>query len=337
VEDTAKVILGIVLIGTLLYLASDVFLLLFAAVLFAVLLRTAGRGVNKLTKIPGKWAVLVALFGIIALFGTTGYLLAPSVSEQFEELGTAVPGAVTQLTARLTEYEWGRKLFSETQQGIPQPDAALLGRTVGVFSSLLGTLGSIAFVLALGIYIAMEPHAYSKGVVALMPLKRRARTKEALSLAWIRLRKWLIGTLLAMLTIGVLTTLGLWLLNVPLALALGVIAGLFAFVPTVGPILSAVPAVLIALLQSPRLALYVVLLYVAVQFVESYLVTPLIQRRTISMPPALSISFQVLMSALFGFMGLFLATPILVVAIAFIQLLYIEDKLGDKIVKRKKT
>ena len=134
-----------------------------------------------------------------------------------------------------------------------------------------------------------------------------------------------------MIIIGVLTAVGLWLLGVPLALTLGLLAALLTFIPNIGPILAVVPAALLALLQSPTRALYVVLLYLGIQTVESYLLTPLMQKRTVSLPPALTIFAQVLMGILVGRIGLVLATPLTAALFVLVKMLYVEDILGDSI------
>lgn len=144
------------------------------------------------------------------------------------------------------------------------------------------------------------------------------------------LGQWLMGKLLSMLIVGVLTATGLALLQVPLALLLGIVAGLLDFIPYVGPIMAGVPAVLIAFSEGPQLALYVLLLFAALQLAEGYLLLPLIERRTVALPPALTIGAQVLLGALFGFAGVALATPITAVLTVAIAMLYVEDVLGDR-------
>jgi predicted PurR-regulated permease PerM len=131
--------------------------------------------------------------------------------------------------------------------------------------------------------------------------------------------------------IGVLTALGLWLLGVELALTLGLLAALLTFIPNLGPVLALVPAVLLALMHSPTRALYVTLLYLAIQTVESYVLTPLVQRRTVSLSPALTITAQVALGVLLGGLGLVLATPLTILLLVLIQMLYIEDTLGDSV------
>lgn len=145
------------------------------------------------------------------------------------------------------------------------------------------------------------------------------------------LRLWLVGRGLSMLVVGILTAIGLWIVDVPLVLALAVIAALFSFVPFLGPIASAVPAVLVGLVQSPAQALNVALVYGVVQLLESNIITPLVQVRAVSLLPAIMLSGQVIMGVLFGLIGLLLATPLLVTLIVPIQMLYVQDVLKARV------
>lgn len=142
---------------------------------------------------------------------------------------------------------------------------------------------------------------------------------------------WLIGRLLSMLIVGITVTISLWLLGIPLALTLGLLAALLDFIPNLGPTLATVPAVLLALMQSPTQAVYVLLIYIVIQQAESYLLTPIVQHRTVSLPPALTIIAQVILGVLFGVMGLILASPLAAVVLVLIKMLYVEDVLGDTI------
>lgn len=133
-----------------------------------------------------------------------------------------------------------------------------------------------------------------------------------------------------MAVIGVLTGFALWMIGVPLALMLGLLAGVLNFVPYIGPLLSFVPAALLALMQAPPLVVWVLALYVAIQALESYLVTPLVAQRSVSLPPALTITAQVLLGVVFGWLGLLLATPLTAVVLVLVQMLYLEDVLGEE-------
>ena len=148
---------------------------------------------------------------------------------------------------------------------------------------------------------------------------------------------WLGGRFGLMILNGGLTALGLWLLGVPLAPTLGLIAGLLNFVPNFGPWIAAVPAVLIAFLQSPQQALYVALLYLILQSIDAYLLTPLVDRKSVELPPVLTITAQVLLGLAFGFIGLLLASPLTAAAMILVQKLYVEDVIGDRVSETNKV
>ncbi len=206
----------------------------------------------------------------------------------------------------------------------------LLGRITGVFSSTLGILANAILVAFIGLYLALAPGTYITGLVRLFPKQRRARMNEVLETAGETLRRWLVGRAILMVVNGVFTALGLWILGIPLALTLGTIAGLLNFVPNIGPIIAGVPAVLIAWTLGPVPALYVLLLYIFLQSLDGYVLTPLVQQRTVSLAPALTITAQLLFGVLAGTMGLLLATPLTAATLVFIRKLYLEDVLGEE-------
>jgi predicted PurR-regulated permease PerM len=166
-------------------------------------------------------------------------------------------------------------------------------------------------------------------LIKIFPAARRERIGEVVDEIGKTLSWWLVGKFFSMLIIGILTTFGLWILGIPLALTLGIITALFAFIPNFGPIIAVLPAVLFALAESPTKALYVLGLYLGIEMIESYLITPLMQRKMVSLPPVLTIFFQIFLGVLVGGLGLILATPLLAVLIVLVKMLYIEDVLGD--------
>jgi predicted PurR-regulated permease PerM len=189
------------------------------------------------------------------------------------------------------------------------------------------TLSAVAHALALvmlGIYFAVDPFWYRRGTLRLVPPAYRGRVGSTLSAAAEALRKWLGGVVVAMLVVGCLTGLGLWALGVQFAFTLAVIAAALEFVPFLGPIVAAIPAVLVGFGESPTTALYVALLYLAIQQIEGYLLTPLVQRWAVSLPPALAVLAVLAFGVLFGLPGVLFAVPLLVVAIVVVRKLYIE-------------
>ena len=323
----------VVLVSLFLWTVIDVLLLTFAGILFAIFLRSLSQGIYRYTPLGEGWALVVVVLGLVTLLGVGAWLLAPRVAEQGDRLIERLPRAVQQIKKQVEEYQWSRHLFAQA----PQPEemlpenADVLTGAIGVFSTTLGALANVVIILFVGLFLAIEPKLYTDGLLRLVPIGKRARAREVLYAAGGALQWWLVGKVVAMLVVGVLTALGLWLLGVELALTLGLIAALLTFIPNLGPVLALVPAVLLALMHSPTRALYVILLYLAIQTVESYVLTPLVQRRTVSLSPALTITAQVALGVVLGGLGLVLATPLTVLLLVLIQMLYIEDTLGDSV------
>jgi predicted PurR-regulated permease PerM len=327
------VILTILLVLALIYV-FDVILLLFGAVLLAIFLRGLADLVNRYTRLSEGLSVLLVSVLLVLILALAISLLAPSVAEQIKHLREELPKSAQKAADYISQFGWGRAIIEQ----LPNPAeviqkiefSSLVSRVGGYFSSTVGAVGNFFIVILMAIYLASEPRFYVQGFAKLFPLGKRQRVLEVLTGIGETLRWWLIGKVASMIFIGVLTWIGLSIIGVPLALALGVIAGLLSFIPNFGPILSAVPAILFAFIESPIMALYVLGLYVGVQLIESNLVTPIIERETVELPPALTIVAQLALGILIGGLGLVLATPLLAVVMVLVQMVYIEDVLGDR-------
>lgn len=323
-----------VLLAALIYFTFDVLLLIFAAALLAVFLRGLADLLCKYTNIPEGWAVLAVSVLILAVLAGAVALLAPDVAEQVRHLREELPKSASAASAYISQFGWGRTLIEQ----LPSYDdlrnnlnpSTLMSGVGGFFSSTVGAVGNFFIGILLAIYLASEPRFYTRGFTNLFPLAKRSRVREILYAIGDTLRWWLIGKVASMIFIGLLTWIGLSIIGVPLALTLGLIAGLLSFIPNFGPILSAFPALLLAFIDSPTKAFYVLILFIVVQLIESNLVTPFIERKTVEIPPALTISFQLALAVMVGGLGLVLATPILAVLIVLIQMVYVEDVLGDR-------
>jgi predicted PurR-regulated permease PerM len=234
------------------------------------------------------------------------------------------------LTATASRYDWGKRLMDPaTKSSLLTGVADLWGGITGLFTGSLSIVVGAIVILVVGLFLAADPGTYVNGLVRLLAPPRRARGKEVLEAAGKRLAWWLVGRGISMTVVGVLTGVGLWLLGVPLAPALGLLTGLLNFVPTFGPMVAAVPTALVALTVSPMEAVYAVALYTAVACLDGYAITPLVQMRVSHLPPALLLVVQVLMGVLAGQFGLIVAAPILVVVKVFIQMFYVEDVLEN--------
>lgn len=315
-----RTLLAVALAGVLLWQFGTFLLLLFVAVLLAVGLNAPAARLARHTSISYGWWLLIVITVLVAAVAATSWAVAPAVAAQADEVRERVPELLELARSRLGQYQWGRDLL-ESNPGVDDVASSrrLWTGLAGAFSTTFGALANLVLILFVGLYLAVEPGLYQRGLLFLVPEGSRARTAALLTECGSVLRYWLFGTLLSMSIIGVLTFIGLTLLGVPLALILALIAALFAFVPNIGPVLAAVPAVLLSLLDGPRLALYVALLYIGVQTVESYLITPFIQRKTVSLPPALTITAQFLLGIMAGGLGLFVATPLAAIGLTVVR------------------
>lgn len=308
-------------------------LLGFGGILLAVLLRAPTDWLSRHTPLSAGWALTLVLLALVVLVLLLALLTAPTLAEQLDDLGQSLSQSLTQLRQTLGQYVWGQRLLSalpDLDQMAPQAQAVLT-EAYGMLSGLLGALVNLLLLVFIGIYLAAQPALYRNGVIRLVPPRRRARAIEVLDTLGRALKWWLLGQLFSMTVLGTLTGVGLWLLGIQPALALGVLAGLFSFVPYIGPILGIIPALLIAFTDGPQTVLYVALLYLAIQTVESYLLTPLVQQRAVSMPPVLALFAQLLLGSLAGALGVATAFPLTVVLMVLVQMLYIQDTLGDPV------
>ena len=326
-----SVLAVVVLLVVVAWLAFEFLLLLFAAILFGVLINGISCWISEKTPLSRNLSMGVFFILFLISVGLFGWLVAPSISEQIDALSESLPEAVERLRERADNSEWVSRLM-EYQDSLSEAVSPGDGFSVvtAVLASIGGALTSFVVAFAIGVCFAINPQVYVDGFVKLIPLGYRARIKEVLSEGGSTLQSWLVAKLIEMLLIGVLTTLGLWLLGIELALVLGLIAGLLSFIPNIGPVLAVIPALLLGSLEGTRTMLYVAGLYAVVQALESYVFTPWMQNRIVSVPPALTISMQLLFGLLAGTLGLLLATPLGAVGMVMIRMLYVEDVLGDR-------
>lgn len=322
---------AVVLLCWITWLAFDFVLLLFASILVATLIHGVSCWISEKTGLSRDLGMLVFFVVLLGVLGAGGWLIAPNVAEQFGALSDSLPEAVQRLRQRAEESAWMSRLLDQQDRletAITENGA--FGAVTKVMSSTVGALASFLIAFAIGVALSLRPRIYVDGFLALIPAGCRPRAREVLEESGSTLQSWLVAKLFEMLLIGVLTTLGLWLLGIELALVLGVIAGLLSFIPNIGPVLALIPAVLLASMEGTRTMLYVVGLYMVIQTLESYLFTPWMQQRIVSVPPALTISVQVLFSLLAGTLGLLLATPLAALGMVLVRMIYIEDLLGER-------
>lgn len=326
-------IVGLLALGYLLMQWAHVLFTVFAGILLAVFLAGGSRTVEAQTALPRPWALLLTILALLGIGVGLWALAGPDISEQARGLAALLPDAADRLEAQLRasaeRYAWLRP-FVDPSRLLPSV-SSVLGRVTNVFRGTLTIVADVFIILFIGIYGAAAPAPYLNGVVRLVPPGRRPRAREVLYALGRALRWWLTGRLLMMGIVGGLTALGLYVVGIPSPVALGLVAGLFSFVPYLGPVLSVLPALLVASVVGGTEVIYVLGVYSAVQLLESYLIAPLVQQKAVHIPPAAVITAQFVGGISAGAVGVLLATPLTIVGIVLVQMLYVEDMLGDQV------
>ncbi len=324
---------GIFLLAYIATTFIEILFTLFAGVLLAVFLSGVSQELVEDTFLPRPVALLLTLVGLVGLFVGLWTLAGPDISAQVNALAALLPDAAerlaTQVRTSAQQYEWIQR-FVDPRQLLP-PASSVIGRVTNVFRGTLSALVNGFIILFIGIYGGAAPRPYVEGIVRLVPPTYRPRFREVLHALGRALRWWITGRFIMMVIVGILTALGLQLAGIPSPVALGLVAALCSFVPYLGPILSVLPALLVASVLGATKVLYVLLVYSAVQLLESYFVTPLVQQQAVHIPPAAVISAQFIGGIGAGAVGVLLATPLTVVIIVLVQTLYVEDVLGDDV------
>lgn len=341
----AGVVLAIGLGLFLVLYASSGFLLLFAGILFAVFLDAFTTAIARVLPIPRSLRLtIVCLITGAALAGFIGSVGAIAVGQTPDLLST-LERELRGIEDMIEEYGLAADIDmpgeesvpAETSDGgrnrglaawLPDPEG-LFGRVRAAFATTFGVLGNIGVILVVGVFLAAQPQLYRDGAVKLVSIESRPRFGAVLDEIGLTLRYWLIGQFVTMGVIGGVVYLALTAVGMPGAIMLALTAALLNFVPVIGPILAGIPIVLVAMSQEWWVVGYALGVYCLVQFLEGNILTPLIQRQAVSMPPALIMASLVIMGLLFGIVGIMLATPFAAVCMVAVKRLYVEDVLGD--------
>lgn len=342
----AGIVFGVLIALRFLWIAHAIFVVAFLGVLLGLAVARAADALERIHIRRAFGAPLVILSGL-ALLVVLGALMAPSVKDQTTQLSTDLPRLIE------SAKQWlGRspvKALTETTQpsGGPAEEPAkkpqdATGRQpnqLGAFGSFLfpiatsafGAIGGFILVIFIAMYIGAEPGLYREGILHLVPHRQRKRAEEVLQTLTVTLRQWLVARLMAMVAIGTITGVGLALLGVKGAIALGVLAGLLEFIPFFGPVMSAIPALGVALLDSPQKALYVLILYIVLQQLEGNVITPLLLEKRLDIPPVLTVLTVAALGVVFGVVGMLIAEPLLAAVLVTTKMLYVNDVVGDEV------
>lgn len=308
-------------VALMLWKLVGLLVLIFGAVVGACVLQTCMTPLLRLGA-PRWLALSTVLVTLTLALGLMSWAFGAQVSSELESLTTLLPDAWEQFQERLEGSQFA-PLFNDAAEragsllrnGIPQVGMVVVSMGGGVVSFFALVVGMV--------YFAAQPSVYRRGLLLLAPVKSRPRLAEALDESGKALRFWLVGQLVAMVATGLLVGISMWLLGVPAPIGLGLVAGLLDFVPLVGPLIAAIPALLLAFTVSPQTTLFVLIAYTIIQQIEGNILQPLVQQRAVHLPPAMLLFSLFAASTLLGVAGLLLAAPLAVVAFVLINRLYV--------------
>jgi predicted PurR-regulated permease PerM len=310
-------------LAALLWYTAEVFLLAFAGILLAVFLDFVAGVVSSHTGLGHRGSFAVTVLSIGGLLVLAAWIAVPRVADQVSRLVHMLPEGLERLRYYLEHREWGRTLLPYLPRMVASAD--LTGKLTALMARLFDGLAALVVAGVTGLYFGANPGLYRRGVLSLFGEEQRERAGRVLQEVGYTLRWWATGQLVPMAVLGIATTIGLELLGVHLAFTLGLFTGFMIFIPYIGSLIALVVTALVALMQGSSLALYVVILFLAVHIAEGYLLTPLVQKRAVYLPPALTILSQLFMGLLLGFEGLALATPLTAAALVMVKMLYLHE------------
>lgn len=319
----------VVIMILLVYKTFNVFLLLFAAALIALFFSAVSGKVKKLTGLKDGVSLAVTIVLIAVVAGLFFWLVGAEAQHQYKEMQEAVPLMIDNAEQYLNKSDLGRKVADYVSD--IENQKKVLPFLQGFFKSSFGVFADLYIVIFLAMFLSVSPFDYVNGVVNLVPRNGKIKAKQLFEDLGYNLQKWMKGAIISGFVIFTFISIALLILGVDMWLILAITAGLLNIIPNFGPMIAMIPAVMVALLTSPTLALLVAGSYILAQTIEGNLITPNIQKKLLNIPPALLIFFQVLMATLTGGWGIVLAVPMLVIVITMVKNLYLDRNMGIEV------
>ncbi len=326
------VVLATTAAAYVLWLLVDLLLLLFACALVSLILLTITDALRTRMRMPFGVALGISVVGILGLLGGAFWFFGATMQGEFADLATRLPGAWANLQTRMRESAAGAAILARAPGLAPTGQTIVNLVTTGL-TAVGAALSGLAIVLVGGLYLAAQPALYSHGLLKLLPTRAQDPAKETFAAVSVSLRNWLKGQAMGMLFVGVATGLGLWLVGVPAAWAIGLVAGLAEFVPYLGIFVAGIPALVLGFGQGTNTGLWTLGVLLAVQQLQGNLVMPLLQNKMVDLPPAVTIFGIIAAGILFGVAGVLLATPLTIVVLVLIRRLYLHED-ADQVLEK---
>ena len=321
-QTTAIVCLALLLL-LFVRVAFNILLMTFMGVLIAVYFHGLADFINRKTKISRKLSLFISIAGTITLLSAMIWIIGSTVQQQAAQLSHTLPQIIGTAKTKLAGSAAGQQLLGYTSG---DNSKKLLDTASTFFNSSFGVLGDLYIILFLGIFFTADPSLYKNSLLAIVPSQQEADG----SIIWDRistaLKAWLKTKLVSMVLVTIVVSIGLTFIGLPGTLVLGLIAGLLDIIPNFGPVIAMAPGVLLGLMVSPQMAIIAALIYVVCETIVGSIFMPLIQKKMINIPPAITMISQLVMGVICGLMGIILAVPILLVLTILVDELYIKKK-----------
>lgn len=308
----ASVWIGAALAVALVVLLIQPLLLIFGGLVFAAMLDGGVRLLGRVLPIGRAWRLLVVSLGVVAFLVGTFWLTGVQVAQQAQQLGATLQFQFERVSAWVASY--GLTPGREDLKTLAERAMGSVGMITSYAIGAFGALTSLFMMMVIGLFVAIEPDLYGRGLQWMVPTRNRAEFALTVQRMGVTMRRLLAGRLLGMVAEGVLTTAALALGGVPMALLLGIITGILAFIPNIGAFISGVLMVAVGFSAGPEAGLWAIGTYFVVQTFDGYVLLPMVAKKTVDLPPALTLSTQILASTLFGVLGLALADPMTAMA-----------------------
>jgi predicted PurR-regulated permease PerM len=325
VWQTIAIVALFVVVILIIRVAFNVLLMALAGALIAVYFHGLGDIIQRRTKLSRRFAMIISIAGSFIILGVILWFMGTKIQTQVAELSNKLPATLHTAKAKLAESPIGQKILDSFSGNNSQK---LANTAESFFTTSFGVLGDLYIILFLGIFFTANPSLYKDGILVLVPENKKELGTHIINRISLSLKGWLKGMLLSMVLITVLIIIGLSIIGVPIALALALITGILEIVPNFGPLIAMIPGVLLALTMGTNTAIIVALLYIVSQTIVANIVTPLIQKKMINLPPALTLISQLIMGTVSGALGIILAVPLLAIAFILIDELYVK-KIGN--------
>jgi predicted PurR-regulated permease PerM len=304
----ASIWIGLAALLAIAWLVAQPILLIFAAIVFAAMLDGGTRLLGRVLPIGRGWRLAIVLVAAVGFLGWTVMFAGTQLAAQANQLQQVIVAQVNNLIALAKQY--GVADINFDPQKALEYLAGSMGQVTAAVGTVIGGLTSLFLIFVLGIYFAIEPRLYERGLAWMLPSRSRAHFYDVTAEMGRTLRRLMAGRLLGMVIEGVGTGVLLAIYGIPMAALLGIITGLLVFIPNIGAIISGVLMVLVGFSTGVNGGLYALAVYIVVQTVDGNIIVPMVAKRTVDLAPALVLGAQLLFGALFGILGLALADPI---------------------------